>query len=394
MRKSIAGITGLGCICAAGDSLETIMPALYSGKRRPAAPLAVKTGLDKISPVFEVSSDLAQEGDASRTTLLALTALKEAMSHACFDRSDIKGKRVGVVLGTTVGCTLNNEPFYRAYRENKNPDIRPIRSFLTNNPALFIADLYGCSGPAVTIANACSSGTDAVGLAKSWIENDICDIVIAGGTDELCRTTYIGFTSLLITSMEPCRPFDRNRKGLNLGEGAGIVIVESLESAGLRGVQVLAHVAGYGSSGDAHHPTAPHPDGMGLRRAIGIALKDAGTTTDEISFINAHGTSTLDNDRVEGKVISDLFSKSIPVVSTKAYTGHTLGAAGGIEAVFTVMALLDGQLPGTAGFEEPDQECGIIPTTENMPVKGNAAISNSLAFGGNNSVLVFSKELP
>lgn len=394
MRKSVAGITGLGCICAAGDSLETIMPALYSGKRRPAAPLAVKTGLDKISPVFEVYSDLAQGGDASRTTLLALTAVKEAMSHARLDRSDIKGKRVGVVLGTTVGCTLNNEPFYRAYREKKNPDIRPVRSFLTNNPALFIADLYGCSGPAVTIANACSSGTDAVGLAKSWIENDICDIVIAGGTDELCRTTYIGFTSLLITSMEPCRPFDRNRKGLNLGEGAGIVIVESIESAGLRGVQVLAHVAGYGSSGDAHHPTAPHPEGMGLRRAIGIALSDAGTTLDEIAFINAHGTSTLDNDRVEGKVITDLFSKSIPVVSTKAYTGHTLGAAGGIEAVFTVMALHDGQLPATAGFEEPDQECGIIPTTGNIPVNGNAAISNSLAFGGNNSVLVFSKELP
>lgn len=394
MRKRIAAVTGLGCICAAGDSLETIMPALYSGKRRPAAPLAVKTGLDKISPVFEVSSDLAPEGDASRTTLLALTAVKEAMSHARLDRSEIKGKRVGVVLGTTVGCTLNNEPFYRAYREKKNPDIKPVRSFLTNNPALFIADLYGCSGPAVTIANACSSGTDAVGLAKSWIENDICDIVIAGGTDELCRTTYIGFTSLLITSMEPCRPFDRNRKGLNLGEGAGIVILESMESAGLRGVQVLAHVAGYGSSGDAHHPTAPHPDGAGLRRAIGIALNDAGTTPDEIAFINAHGTSTLDNDRVEGKVIRDLFSKSIPVVSTKAYTGHTLGAAGGIEAVFTVMALNDGQLPATAGFEEPDEECGIIPTTENMHIKGNAAISNSLAFGGNNSVLVFSKDLP
>lgn len=394
MKKRIAAVTGLGCICAAGDSLETIMPALYSGKRRPAAPLAVKTGLDKISPVFEVYSDLASEGDASRTTLIALTAVREAFSHAHLDRSDIKGKRVGVVLGTTVGCTLNNEPFYRAYREKKNPDIRSVRSFLANNPALFIADLYGCSGPAVTIANACSSGTDAVGLAKSWIENDICDIVIAGGTDELCRTTYIGFTSLLITSMEPCRPFDRNRKGLNLGEGAGIVIVESMESAGLRGVQVLAHVAGYGSSGDAHHPTAPHPDGAGLRRAIGIALNDAGTTVDEITFINAHGTSTLDNDRVEGKVIRDLFSKSIPIVSTKAYTGHTLGAAGGIEAVFTVMALHDGQLPATAGFEEPDEECGIIPTTKNIPVNGNAAISNSLAFGGNNSVLVFSKELP
>jgi 3-oxoacyl-[acyl-carrier-protein] synthase-1/3-oxoacyl-[acyl-carrier-protein] synthase II len=133
---------------------------------------------------------------------------------------------------------------------------------------------------------------------------------------------------------------------------------------------------------------------MGLRRAIGIALKDARTTSDAISFINAHGTSTLDNDRVEGKVIRDLFSKSIPVVSTKAYTGHTLGAAGGIEAVLTVRALQDGRLPVTAGFEEPDHECGIIPTTKNTAIRGNFAMSNSLAFGGNNSVLVFCRDTP
>lgn len=392
MKRMIAGVTGLGAICAAGDFLDAIMPAMYSGKRSPEAPIAVNTGLDRISPVFEIASELLAEGYASRTSLLALAAVKEAMKQACLDRSVIKGKRVGVVLGTTVGCTLNNEPFYRAYREKKHPDIKPIKSYLANNPALFIADIYGCSGPAVTIANACSSGTDAVGLAKRWIERDICDIVIAGGADELCRTTYIGFTSLLITSMEPCRPFDRNRKGLNLGEGAGIVIVESRYSAEGRGAKLLAYVTGYGSSGDAHHPTAPHPDGLGLRRAIGIALKDAETAPQQISFVNAHGTSTQDNDRVEGKVISDLFPKTTPVVSTKAYTGHTLGAAGGIEAVFTIRALHDGQLPKTAGFEEPDQECGIVPTTTNTPVTGKTAISNSLAFGGNNSVLVLSRE--
>ena len=405
--KSIAGITGIGGICAAGASLETIMPALYSGKRSPSAPASFSTDIDRISPVFEVPWRLAgapsvtgasmtsmqsRQSTPSRTSLLALTAVIEALEHACIDSTRLQEKRVGVVIGTTVGCTLNNEPFYRAYRDSKYPDIKPVNNFLSNNPALYIAGLYNCSGPAVTIANACSSGTDAIGLARSWIENDICDIVIAGGADELCRTTYLGFTSLLITSQEPCRPFDRNRKGLNLGEGAGIVIVESKTSAEDRGIPVLAYVKGYGSSGDAHHPTAPHPEGSGLHRAIDIALKDAGSNVNEIAFINAHGTSTLDNDKVEGKVIADMFPDSVPVVSTKAYTGHTLGAAGGIEAVFTIKALIDRQVPATAGFEEYDQGCAITPTTKNTPIIGRTAISNSLAFGGNNSVLVIGTE--
>lgn len=403
MKTAIAGITGLGCICAAGASIKTIMPALYSGKRSPSAPASFSTEIDKISPVFEVPWTLAgvlyttdasktsmqsRQSTPSRTSLLALTAVIEGLEHACLDKTRLQEKRVGVVIGTTVGCTLNNEPFYRAYKEKKNPDINPINNFLANNPALYIAGLFNCSGPALTIANACSSGTDAIGLAKSWIENDICDIVIAGGADELCRTTYLGFTSLLITSQEPCRPFDRNRKGLNLGEGAGIVIVESNISAEARGIPVLAFVKGYGSSGDAHHPTAPHPEGSGLHRTVDIALKDAGSNINEIAFINAHGTSTLDNDKVEGKVIADIFPDSVPVVSTKAYTGHTLGAAGGIEAVFTIKALIDRQVPATAGFEEYDQGCAITPTTKNTPIIGSTAISNSLAFGGNNSVLV------
>lgn len=391
MKTTVANITGIGCICAAGISLRTIMPALYSGKRNPSAPTTFNAGIDKISPVFEVAWSLANippVTDASRTSLLALTAAMEALEQACLDHTSLQEKRVGVAIGTTVGCTLNNEPFYRAYRNKKNPDINPIKIFLANNPALFVSKLFNCSGPAVTIANACSSGTDAIGIAKSWIENGICDIVIAGGADELCRTTYLGFTSLLITSEEPCRPFDRNRKGLNLGEGSGIVIVESNRSVTDRGIPVLAYVEGYGSSGDAHHPTAPHPEGSGLRRAMGIALRDAGSKVHEVAFINAHGTSTPDNDKVEGEAIADLFPNSVPVVSTKAYTGHTLGAAGGIEAVLTIKALIDRQVPATAGFEEYDPECGITPTTKNTLINGRIAISNSLAFGGNNSVLV------
>jgi 3-oxoacyl-[acyl-carrier-protein] synthase-1/3-oxoacyl-[acyl-carrier-protein] synthase II len=223
-----------------------------------------------------------------------------------------------------------------------------------------------------------------------WIETGVCDIVIAGGSDELCRTTYIGFTSLMITSQEPCRPFDRDRKGLNLGEGAGVVIIEDYEHARKRGARWLAFINGYGSSADAYHPTAPHPDGLGLRRAIKTALAEAGVPPSGVAFINAHGTSTLDNDKVEGKVIADLFPAGAPVVSTKSYTGHTLGAAGAIEAVLTIKGLQDKLLPATLGFEKGE---GVItPTLENTPISGTTAISNSLAFGGNNSALVIGME--
>lgn len=387
-----AAITGLGLICAAGKTVNEAMSSLYSGKRNPAPPVRISTELDKNPPVFEVSSDLAHinpGNDESRTTLLLLSAVKEALAHTGLDKDDLKRQRVGVIMGTTVGCTLNRESFYRAYRRGENPGIEPVGRFLRNNPALYIANHYHLGGPAVTIANACSSGTDAIGMGKSWIESGLCDIVIAGGTDELCRTTYLGFNSLLNTSPEPCRPFDKNRKGLNLGEGAGVLILESENSLAERGAKGLASVAGYATNSDAYHPTAPHPEGRGLTRAISHALKMAGVSLAEVSFINAHGTSTTENDKVEGKTIGRIFPHALPVVSTKAYTGHTLGAAGGLEAVFSVMGLIDGKVPATIGFEEFDEECSLEPTREITSIKGNIAVSNSLAFGGNNSVLLF-----
>lgn len=387
---STVEITGLGCICAAGNSLDEVMQSLYTGTRNPAPPVNIRTELDTAYPVFEVTSEMNNlSDDATRTTKLALTAVNEALEQAKLSRKQLENMSVGVCIGTTVGCTLNNEPFYRDFRSGKYPDLNPVRRYLSNNPALYMALEYSLKGPAATIANACSSGTDAIGLAKYWIENDLCDIAIAGGTDELSRITYLGFISLLISSTEPCRPFDKNRNGLNLGEGAGILIMEKTESIKKRKIDSLAAVIGYGTNADAYHPTAPHPEGTGLKNAIRQALKQASLTPDRVDFVNAHGTSTPDNDRVEGRVLAHFFSDTIPVVSTKAYTGHTLGAAGGIEAVFTVKALLDQRLPSTPGFEENDPECIISPTSENTPVNAEVGISNSLAFGGTNSTLVF-----
>ncbi|MBN1406156.1 MAG: beta-ketoacyl-[acyl-carrier-protein] synthase family protein [Calditrichaceae bacterium] len=390
MIQKGVNVTGMGCICAAGDSVKSAMNSLYSSVRNCAAPKRIQAKLEVEYPVFEAASEIpVTDPSATRTSLLALHAVSEALEQSGLDERELKKWRVGVCLGTTVGCTLNNEPFYRDYKAGKNPNVSAIDRYLGNNAALYIADKLKCKGPTATIANACSSGTDAIGLAKSWLENNLCDIVIAGGADELSRITYLGFISLLISSTEACRPFDKNRKGLNLGEGAGIVIMEKSDVSKARGVKTLSNVVGYATFADAYHPTAPHPEGIGLTRAINQALLQAGISLEQIGFINAHGTSTQNNDEVEGRTIAKLFSDIIPTVSTKSYTGHTLGAAGGIEAVFLIQGLLDQKLPATSGFEEFDPACELNPTTSNINVSAEFALSNSLAFGGNNSALIF-----
>ncbi len=369
------------------------MQTLYGGKRHPAPPQNIRVTLDTAYPVFEVFNENAQADErVTRTSRLMEIAAAEALTRAGLNLSDLQARRVGVAIGTTVGSTLNNEPFYRRFKAGELPDLHPIQRYLHNNPALYLSETWALTGPAATIANACSSGTDAIGLAKSWLEQDLCDVAIAGGADELSRITYLGFISLLISSTKACRPFDKERDGLNLGEGAGILILEKEKTLQRRGGAPLAQVCGYGTFADAYHPTAPHPEGRGLKKALQFALRQANFSAKDVDFVNAHGTSTSNNDQVEGKVLTELFGAGIPVVSTKAYTGHTLGAAGGIEAAFTVQALLDGKLPATAGFKTFDPDCALAPTTENTELKARVAVSNSLAFGGNNSTLIFRRQ--
>jgi 3-oxoacyl-[acyl-carrier-protein] synthase II len=221
-------VTGLGCICAPGSSVNEAMMSIYSGKRNPSLPKRIKVDLQDSFPVFEIPETLDYDIEKiTRTSYLAIRAAEEAAESSGLDRKELGRLRVGVCIGTTVGCTLNNEDFYRAYRASLNPDTKPIDRYLSNNPAQGVAERLGVNaGPVFCVVNACSSGTDAIGMAKSWIEKGICDVAIAGGADELSRITYLGFISLLIASKEPCRPFDKNRSGLNLGEGAGILVLE------------------------------------------------------------------------------------------------------------------------------------------------------------------------
>ena len=379
-------ITGLGCICAAGSDLDSCMEALYSGERAPQAPSRFTSSHPTRYPVFEVPG-FQEPPELLRTSALALHAAREALADAGLAADSLNGLRVGVCVGTTVGSAMNNEQFCRDYRAGLDPDLEPIERIMRSNPASVIAREFQCTGPCQTVVNACASGTDAVGLAASWIRGGICDLVIAGGADELGRITYNGFISLMITDESPCKPFDVNRKGLNLGEGAGMLVLESEELRARRGARARSFLLGYGSACDAHHLTAPKPDGEGLRAAIAEALSCCGTPAQAVSFVNAHGTGTPDNDRVESRVLADLLP-GVPFLSTKGYTGHTLGAAGAIEAVFTVACLERGMIPASAGFATPDPDLGGTPVTGCTEIAGTVALSESLAFGGNNSVIL------
>ena len=384
-------VTGLGCICAAGANLGECLEALEIGQRAPKPPTRFQGAHPMEYPVFEVPGTAicvpGPDPDRSFTVHLACHAAREALAQAGLTASLLGRARVGVCIGTSVGASLNLLDFYRARRAGTTPDLHPVRRYLNSNPAVALAQEFGAGGPVQTVVNACSSGADAIGMAASWIRQGLCDVAIAGGADELSEVTYTGFIRLMISDREPCRPFDRSRGGLNLGEGAGIVVMESEAFRNGRNAAQRATVMGYGTAADAHHLTAPHPEGLGLRLAVDTALGEAGVNAADISFINAHGTGTSNNDTVEAAVFSDLFP-STPFISTKGMTGHTLGAAGAIEAIFTMAHLRGGAIPASVGFSAPDPAMGASPVAVHTAVAGKAAISQSLAFGGNNSVLV------
>jgi len=395
-RAAPVPITGVGCLCAAGMNLQQCMDSLFRGTRHAAPPTRFETSHPVNYPVFEVHADIPTTAlhhgvELGRTSRLAVAAAIQAVQDARWIPEQLRSRRVGVCMGTTVGSAMNSEEFYRQYRQAEDPDMDPVIRFLAGNPATAVARELGLTGPCQTVVNACSSGTDAVGLGAFWIRSGICDVVIAGGADELCRVTYNGFISLMISDDSPCRPFDRDRKGLNLGEGAAVLVLESDQTSQARMKKARSFVLGYGSASDAYHLTAPRPDGSGLRRAISEALNHCGRSAEEVAFVNAHGTGTPDNDRVECRILQEVLP-GVPFFSTKGYTGHALGAAGALEAAFTVACLEQGRIPQSVGFATKDPELPACPVKHPTTVTGDIAISESLAFGGQNAVVIFGKE--
>lgn len=321
----------------------------------------------------------------TRTSLLGMLAAREAFESAGIDPAD--GISTALVSATTVGGMDKSEQMYQGGQE----DYSYVGTHPCGDSTDKIAAFLGIGHYRSTLSTACSSGANAIIHGARLIRNGFCERVIAGGVDALSAFTLNGFNSLMILDPDLCRPFDRSRKGLNLGEGAGYLILGSAYSS--PDTEVCCGLSGYANSNDAFHQTASSPDGEAAYQAMKGALGMAGILPAEIDYINVHGTGTENNDASEGAAMKRLFGDELPAFSsTKSFTGHTLGAAAGIEAVFSVLALREGLIFPSLGFSEPMEELGICPEVrllEDQPLR--YVLSNSFGFGGNNSSLLFKK---
>ena len=336
--------------------------------------------------------------------LYALAATRFAVERAGLDMTKEDPERVGVIVGTGLGGLPTLEKYHSILLEKGPGRISPffIPMLIANEAPGNIAIQYGIKGPNLSIVTACATGAHSIGDAFRVIQYGDADVMVAGGTEaNLTPLTIGGFNALKALSTrndapeKASRPFDKERDGFVIGEGAGIVILEELEHARMRRATIYAEVAGYGYNGDAYHITAPCPDGDGSMRCIRMALKDAGISPDEVDYINAHGTSTDLNDSSETLAIKGVFGErayKIPVSSTKSMTGHLLGAAGAVEAIFITLAIRDQVCPPTINYEYPDPVCDLdyVPNTAREHAI-DVAVSNSFGFGGTNAVLVFKR---
>ncbi len=348
---------------------------------------ALDTCVGEVTGLDEVRLDRAlQQYDCRNNRLAALALAQDGFAgavHAAAAR--LGARRIGVFLGTSTSGILQTELAYRrrdAASGALPADFDYARTHNTGSVSDFVRRSLGLSGPAWTVSTACSSSAKVFGTAARMIEAGLIDAAVVGGVDSLCLTTLYGFHSLELLAHEPCRPYDQARCGLSIGEGAAFALLEPLidkESIALLGV---------GESSDAHHMSAPHPDGLGARMAIESALADAGLEAADIDYVNLHGTATPSNDAAEDKAVVGVFGTSTACSSTKGATGHTLGAAGAIEAVIALLALRHGFMPGGANTEHLDPALRAHYLLENRAAPVRRVLSNSFGFGGTNCSLV------
>ena len=411
MKKRRAVITGIGVLAPNGNSLVEYWGALIAGK----SGIAPIQSFDAENLSVRIAGELSgfnPEDHLDRReirkldpfSIYALVTSQEAISHSGLDQSDVNKERVSVIIGSGVGGiqTLENQHGIFSNRGQRRVSPYFVPKMITNIAAGQIAIHHGFQGPNHTVVSACASGTDAIGSATRTIQYGDADVVVTGGVEAsitgLCIAGFANMRALSTRNDDPTgasRPFDADRDGFVLGEGAASIILEEAEHARSRGASILAEVAGYGSTDDAFHITQPSEGGKGAIAAMQHALSDAQLGVEDVDYINAHGTSTPFNDKTESAAITTLFgehAKKVKVSSTKSMIGHSLGASGALEAAACVQAIAHNILPPTINYNTPDPECTLdyVPNTA-QEAEVNVAMSNSFGFGGHNGVIVLKR---
>lgn len=409
--KKRAVITGMGVISPVGSTLEDFWASLIQGKSGIGwvtrfdvndMPTKVAGEVRDFEPTEWMDKKESRRMD--RFAHFAVAAAKMAVKDAGLELTSADVERTGVVVGCGIGGVITFEE-QKEVLMNKGPGrVSPffVPMLISNMAAGHISIAFGLEGPSLTVVTACASATNAIGEGMKMIQRGEADVVLCGGTEApLTQLAYAGFCSMKAMSNEKenpavaSRPFDKRRSGFVMGEGAGILVLESLEHAQAREARIYAEMAGYGSSSDAYHITSPVPGGKGAARAMSRALTDAGMEPGEISYINAHGTSTDANDAIETEAIKTVFGEKayqLPISSTKSMTGHLMGAAGAIEAIVCALTIGRGVIPPTINYGEPDPECDLdyVPNTAREQ-EVEVAMSNTFGFGGHNATIILKK---
>lgn len=410
MDKRRVVVTGVGMITPLGNDVDTTWKGILEGKsgigpltRLNADEFPVKVAAEVKDFNPELFMDKTDARKMDRFTQYAVASALMAVKDANLTINEENAPRVGVWIGSGIGGMETFEQQFEIFQNRGYRRVSPffVPMMIPDMAAGQVSITLGAKGFNSCTVTACATGTNSIGDAFKVIQRGDADVMITGGTEApITKMSVAGFSAnkALSTNPDPqtaCRPFDKNRDGFIIGEGAGIVVLEELEHALARGAHIYAEIVGYGATGDAYHITAPAPAGEGGARAMKMALHDAGLKPEEIDYINAHGTSTDYNDKFETLAVKEVFGDyayKLPISSTKSMTGHLLGAAGGIEEIFTLLAMRDSMLPPTINYETPDPECDLdYVTNAARPKELKAAMSNSLGFGGHNATIIFKK---
>jgi 3-oxoacyl-[acyl-carrier-protein] synthase II len=382
-------VTGLGAVSPFGAGVKTFWQGISGGVCMIRPITLIETEGFRARIAAEVPEAIGGSVRRSRADRLALAAAREALDDAGLGRAERRG--AALVVGAVGGGMLEVEAWYWAHHRGDVENPAAVRATLPASHADVLAWRLGLEGPRETVVAACSSGAASLAMAAELIADGVVTTALAGGCDALTRVCFMGFNALKLLDPEPCRPFDRDRRGMSLGEGAGFIVLEDRETARARGATVYAELAGHGMTTDAFHVTAPHPAGDGMVRAMCAALATARAEPADVGYVNAHGTGTAQNDRIEAQALCTVFGEGrVLVSSTKSMIGHTMAAAGSLEALATVLALTHEVVPPTAHLSTPDPgvpfDC--VPGVAREAAL-STALSNSFGFGGQNVTLLF-----